>query len=204
MKALEFVAEGVAKVNELAIPDIAEDEVLIASRAVGVCHSDIELLEGRRGLAVTGELAAQATAGEDRELELLALVGLPLPVPVQADPVVPVQTLLQLLRLGSGKGRCDEPMNFLRILATRRALHAACNINSMGVDRLHGIADVGRIQPSGKNHADPGVSGHKPGSKVPINCVSTPSVGTGYSRIEQEELGPESRGRLQIGFGADS
>jgi L-iditol 2-dehydrogenase len=47
MKALEFVAEGVAKVNELAIPEIAEDEVLIASRAVGVCHSDIELLEGR-------------------------------------------------------------------------------------------------------------------------------------------------------------
>ena len=47
MKALEFVSEGQAKVNELAIPEIAEDEVLIASRSVGVCHSDIELLEGR-------------------------------------------------------------------------------------------------------------------------------------------------------------
>jgi L-iditol 2-dehydrogenase len=47
MKALEFVSEGVAKVTEHDIPEIAEDEVLIASRAVGVCHSDIELLEGR-------------------------------------------------------------------------------------------------------------------------------------------------------------
>ena len=47
MKALEFVSEGVAKVNELAVPEIGDDEVLIASRAVGVCHSDIELLEGR-------------------------------------------------------------------------------------------------------------------------------------------------------------
>lgn len=34
-------------VNELAIPTIAEDEVLLASRSVGICHSDIELLEGR-------------------------------------------------------------------------------------------------------------------------------------------------------------
>ena len=47
MKALEFVSEGVAKVNELSVPEIGDDEVLIASRAVGVCHSDIELLEGR-------------------------------------------------------------------------------------------------------------------------------------------------------------
>jgi L-iditol 2-dehydrogenase len=47
MKALQFVSEGVAKVSELATPGISEDEVLIASRSVGVCHSDIELLEGR-------------------------------------------------------------------------------------------------------------------------------------------------------------
>lgn len=33
--------------NELAIPKIADDEVLLASRSVGICHSDIELLEGR-------------------------------------------------------------------------------------------------------------------------------------------------------------
>lgn len=47
MKALQFVSEGKAEVHELSVPDIADDEVLIASRAVGVCHSDIELLEGR-------------------------------------------------------------------------------------------------------------------------------------------------------------
>jgi L-iditol 2-dehydrogenase len=34
-------------VNEIAIPKIADDEVLLASRSVGICHSDIELLEGR-------------------------------------------------------------------------------------------------------------------------------------------------------------
>lgn len=47
MKALRFVAEGVPQVDELPTPTIASDEVLIAARSVGVCHSDIELLEGR-------------------------------------------------------------------------------------------------------------------------------------------------------------
>jgi L-iditol 2-dehydrogenase len=47
MKALRFVAEGVPQVDELPTPRIAADEVLIAARSVGVCHSDIELLEGR-------------------------------------------------------------------------------------------------------------------------------------------------------------
>ncbi|HET9841205.1 MAG TPA: zinc-binding dehydrogenase [Nocardioides sp.] len=31
----------------MPIPQIAEDEVLVAARSVGVCHSDIDLLEGR-------------------------------------------------------------------------------------------------------------------------------------------------------------
>src|SRR5215207_926340 len=47
MKALRFVAEGVPQVDELPTPTIAADDVLIAARSVGVCHSDIELLEGR-------------------------------------------------------------------------------------------------------------------------------------------------------------
>jgi L-iditol 2-dehydrogenase len=47
MKALRFVAEGVPRVDELPVPQIAADEVLVAARSVGVCHSDIELLEGR-------------------------------------------------------------------------------------------------------------------------------------------------------------
>lgn len=47
MKALRFVAENKAEVADLDIPAIASDEVLIAARSVGVCHSDIELLEGR-------------------------------------------------------------------------------------------------------------------------------------------------------------
>lgn len=47
MKALRYVAENTAQVDELPIPEIADDEVLVAARSVGVCHSDIELLEGR-------------------------------------------------------------------------------------------------------------------------------------------------------------
>lgn len=47
MKALRYVAENAPQVDELPVPEIAEDEVLVAARSVGVCHSDIELLEGR-------------------------------------------------------------------------------------------------------------------------------------------------------------
>ena len=47
MKALQFLGEHRPEVSELEIPEIGADEVLVASRAVGICHSDIELLEGR-------------------------------------------------------------------------------------------------------------------------------------------------------------
>src|SRR5262245_19704734 len=47
MRALQFIGDNRATVGELEIPEIARDEVLLASRRVGVCHSDIELLAGR-------------------------------------------------------------------------------------------------------------------------------------------------------------
>ena len=47
MKALQYVEANQPEVNDLPVPEISEDEVLVASRSVGVCHSDIELLEGR-------------------------------------------------------------------------------------------------------------------------------------------------------------
>ena len=47
MKALQFTAPNAMSVNEIAMPNIADDEVVLASRSVGICHSDIELLEGR-------------------------------------------------------------------------------------------------------------------------------------------------------------
>lgn len=47
MKALQFTAPGEFSVNDIDVPTIGPDEVLLASRAVGICHSDIELLEGR-------------------------------------------------------------------------------------------------------------------------------------------------------------
>jgi|EndMetStandDraft_6_1072998.scaffolds.fasta_scaffold88837_2 L-iditol 2-dehydrogenase len=47
MKALQYRERGVAQVAELPTPQIADDEVLVAARSVGVCHSDIDLLEGR-------------------------------------------------------------------------------------------------------------------------------------------------------------
>jgi len=47
MKALQFVGDNRAAIAELPVPEIAEDEVLLAARRVGICHSDIELLAGR-------------------------------------------------------------------------------------------------------------------------------------------------------------
>lgn len=47
MKALVFEAPDRAIVAEREPPEIGPDEVLIRSRAVGICHSDFELLEGR-------------------------------------------------------------------------------------------------------------------------------------------------------------
>jgi len=47
VKALQFIAESVAGVNDISMPEIACDEVLVAARSIGICHSDIDLLEGR-------------------------------------------------------------------------------------------------------------------------------------------------------------
>ena len=44
MKALQFTAPGEFSVNDLDVPAIGPDEVLLASRAVSNCHSDIELI----------------------------------------------------------------------------------------------------------------------------------------------------------------
>jgi threonine dehydrogenase-like Zn-dependent dehydrogenase len=47
VKALRFVGDNRAAVGDLDVPEIGDDEVLLASRRVGICHSDIELLAGR-------------------------------------------------------------------------------------------------------------------------------------------------------------
>jgi L-iditol 2-dehydrogenase len=47
MKALQFTRKNQPEVAELPVPRIADDEVLVAARSVGVCHSDIDLLEDR-------------------------------------------------------------------------------------------------------------------------------------------------------------
>lgn len=47
MRALQYVAQDRPEVVELPVPEIAADEVLVAARSVGVCHSDIDLLAGR-------------------------------------------------------------------------------------------------------------------------------------------------------------
>jgi L-iditol 2-dehydrogenase len=47
MKALVFEEPRRAVVQDLDVPSIAADEVLVRSRNVGICHSDFELYEGR-------------------------------------------------------------------------------------------------------------------------------------------------------------
>lgn len=41
------MSPGVCAVNDIPIPAITDDEVLLASRVVGICHSDVDLLDGR-------------------------------------------------------------------------------------------------------------------------------------------------------------
>jgi len=47
MKALVFEAPRQAVVADIDEPEIGPDEVLVRSHAVGICHSDFELYEGR-------------------------------------------------------------------------------------------------------------------------------------------------------------
>ena len=47
MKALQFLGDSEYAVSELPTPTIEDDEVLLAARSVGICHSDIDLLRGR-------------------------------------------------------------------------------------------------------------------------------------------------------------
>lgn len=47
MRALQFIGDQRCAVNVIDVPPIGDDEVLLASRSVGICHSDIELLHGR-------------------------------------------------------------------------------------------------------------------------------------------------------------
>jgi 2-desacetyl-2-hydroxyethyl bacteriochlorophyllide A dehydrogenase len=46
MRAVQFVSPNEALITDLDDPGIGPDDVLIASRAVGICHSDFELLSG--------------------------------------------------------------------------------------------------------------------------------------------------------------
>ncbi len=47
MRALQFMGPDRVEVNAIDRPELAPDDVLVASRSVGICHSDLELLAGR-------------------------------------------------------------------------------------------------------------------------------------------------------------
>jgi L-iditol 2-dehydrogenase len=47
MRALVYSSPGAAEVRDLGRPEPGPGEVLVRSRVVGVCHSDLELLAGR-------------------------------------------------------------------------------------------------------------------------------------------------------------
>jgi L-iditol 2-dehydrogenase len=47
MKAVQFQGVDKLALAEIDTPSIGADEVLVALRSVGICHSDFELLEGR-------------------------------------------------------------------------------------------------------------------------------------------------------------
>jgi L-iditol 2-dehydrogenase len=47
MKAVQFQGVDTLALAEIEPPKVADDEVLVTLRSVGICHSDFELLEGR-------------------------------------------------------------------------------------------------------------------------------------------------------------
>ena len=47
MRAVRFVAPNEMRVADIDEPVLGPDDVLIASRSVGICHSDFELLSGQ-------------------------------------------------------------------------------------------------------------------------------------------------------------
>ncbi|WP_432936498.1 zinc-dependent alcohol dehydrogenase [Kribbella sp. CA-253562] len=47
MKAVQFTGVDQLRLADVDVPRIGPDEVLVALRSVGICHSDFELLEGR-------------------------------------------------------------------------------------------------------------------------------------------------------------
>jgi threonine dehydrogenase-like Zn-dependent dehydrogenase len=47
MKALVFEAPDRPAIVDVAMPEVSPNEVLVQTRAVGICHSDYELLAGR-------------------------------------------------------------------------------------------------------------------------------------------------------------
>jgi L-iditol 2-dehydrogenase len=47
MKAVQFSGVDELSLADVEPPRIGPDEVLVALRSVGICHSDFELLEGR-------------------------------------------------------------------------------------------------------------------------------------------------------------
>lgn len=75
MRALVFRAKDDAALEDVEVPSIGPDDVLVRSQAVGICHSDFELLEGRYiipfaypitpGHEWAGEVAEVGSAVED-------------------------------------------------------------------------------------------------------------------------------------------
>jgi len=53
MKALVFEAPDKAVVSEVPMPEPQDHEVLICTAAIGICHSDYELLAGRYIIPIT-------------------------------------------------------------------------------------------------------------------------------------------------------
>jgi L-iditol 2-dehydrogenase len=47
MKALVFEAPDKPVVAEMPMPELKDNEVLVRTAAIGICHSDYELLAGR-------------------------------------------------------------------------------------------------------------------------------------------------------------
>lgn len=68
MKALTLTAPNQFEYGEVPIPEIGEDEVLVAVRACGICGSDIHGMDGSTGRRIPPIIMGHEAAGEIVEL----------------------------------------------------------------------------------------------------------------------------------------
>ena len=63
MKAIRIHGSGDVRLDDVPIPKLADDDVLIRVRAAGICGTDLELLDGTAYYVTSGKTKLTAACG---------------------------------------------------------------------------------------------------------------------------------------------